>query len=70
MKTLRHYKALGFDETIRVSKGLYRPRCSACSALVVNNVAIHERGCLNERRGCKGCSNLVGRFQTYCKDCS
>lgn len=41
----------GFDRS-RVSwdhQGV-EVRCSQCEASVVNNVAIHERGCPNERR--------------------
>lgn len=41
----------GFDlTTYDRSTGYYRPRCSRCQAMVIQGVACHERGCMNEPR--------------------
>lgn len=42
---------LGFDQTIydRETKH-YRPQCSQCQALVINNTACHEQGCPKNHR--------------------
>lgn len=47
----RTLRRRGFDETeYDRADRTYRVGCSQCSALVVNGVACHERGCLNARR--------------------
>lgn len=39
----------GFDKTqYDRTMGYYRVRCSQCSAMVINGIACHERGCPNE----------------------
>lgn len=60
----------GFDESRVIPfGGGWRPKCSQCQALVINGVPTHERGCPNDVHECKGCGNLVGRYQRYCEDC-
>jgi len=51
----RTLRRRGFDETeYDRENGSYGVGCSQCSALVVNGVACHERGCPNARRGRRG----------------
>lgn len=41
----------GFDlTTYDRSSGYYRVRCSQCQSMIVQGLAIHEKGCPNERR--------------------
>lgn len=39
----------GFDGTRSGSYGV-KVRCSQCASLIINGVACHERGCLNQKR--------------------
>lgn len=46
----RQLKAAGFDESVSDrGRGSSRVRCSQCVAVVINNVAVHETGCPNQR---------------------
>lgn len=62
---------LKFDQSKQVpfTKGV-TVRCSQCQALVVCNVPIHESGCPNDTRECRGCNNRVPARQSYCDDCA
>ena len=43
-------RSQGFDKThVDRSSGNVRFGCSQCQAMAVNGVAIHERGCPNEK---------------------
>lgn len=44
-------------------------RCDSCAPCVVNGVAIHERGCPNDRHECAGCNTLIPARSRYCGDC-
>ena len=47
---LRRLRTLGFDlSTYSRDTGYYRPRCSQCSAIVINGVPCHETGCPHSR---------------------
>ncbi len=50
---LRSLRKRGFDlsKASSDSPRACRVRCSQCQAMVVNGVAIHERGCPNEKHG-------------------
>jgi len=51
MTTGQKLRKKGFDKTeYDRSTGYYRVKCSQCEALVINGVACHERGCMNEQR--------------------
>ena len=67
---LRSLRARGFDQSYRVSKGLYRPKCSQCEALVINGLACHETGCPNAVHECRGCNAQIPVRQAYCPDCA
>lgn len=54
---------------IKITGG-YRVRCSACEALVINDVACHETGCPNATHECEGCNELIPRRQRYCDECA
>ena len=43
-------KRRGFDQTYKIRNGGYRVKCSQCEALVINGVATHETGCINQKR--------------------
>ena len=60
---------LGFDLSAKHGKQIH-VSCSQCQALAVQGVAVHERGCPNNKRECRGCNELVSRYQDYCQDCS
>lgn len=49
---VRSLKRSGFDKSERsdLGSGYIRVRCSQCCSMVVNGVAVHERGCPNERK--------------------
>lgn len=63
----------GFDHNER-AKGVYpryqRPRCSQCSALVVQGTAVHESGCPNEPGECKWCGSTTHQRASFCDDSS
>lgn len=70
MSTLANLRARGFDRSEHVPfTKTFRVRCSACAAVTVNNVALHETGCPNEKFECRGCNALVDRKGAYCADC-
>ena len=50
--TTQRLKAQGFDlARFNRSTGHWHVQCSACAALVINNVATHETGCPNAHKG-------------------
>lgn len=65
---IRTLKALGFDQSKRSGRYL-SVRCSQCMPAVVNGHPLHEKGCPNEQRECKGCFAMVSTNQRYCTDC-
>ena len=49
-KTAERLRRRGFDKAhVDRGSGYVRVGCSQCSACAVNGVAIHERGCPNDR---------------------
>ncbi len=67
---LHQYVALGFDGSTRKPGGIIRIRCSQCEVTIINGVAVHERGCPNERHECLGCMTFVERGVRWCEDCA
>ena len=59
----------GFDLSEKHGKQIH-VGCSQCQALVIQNVPVHEDGCFNNTRECRGCNALVSHYQDYCQDCS
>ena len=61
---------LGFDRAEHIPfTRTWREQCSACAALVVNGIPIHERGCPHDTRECAGCNARVPANVKYCEDC-
>lgn len=63
---------LGFDDSTWTRSGKFlRVACSACEAVVINGTPCHEYGCSHDVQECKGCNELIPRWNSnkYCKDC-
>ena len=69
--TLNQLIALGFDLSTSVfgRPNLLTPRCSQCSAAVLNGVACHETGCPHEMHECAGCNEIIPKALKYCDEC-
>lgn len=62
--------AQGFTATPTDSGRYLRVRCSQCDALVINNVATHERGCPNRPRHQCDCADCVDARERGCQCCA
>lgn len=59
----------GFDASAR--RGWYvRVQCSQCEAVVLNGTAVHETGCPNDTRVCRGCNERIPARARYCAECA
>lgn len=67
---IRTLKVLGFTDSRRTGKGMYRPICDSCEAMVINGYPTHERGCRNAMHECEGCNTIIPTNQRYCEDCN
>lgn len=64
-------RLFGFDGSVNVPfTRQYRVRCTGCSAGTIHGTPVHETGCPNARRECRGCSNVIPVSARYCADCS
>lgn len=59
---------MGFDEShnVRFTSG-YKVKCSCCSAMVINGVPTHERGCPNQLVKCRECGSMVKKGEVCCE---
>lgn len=69
MKTkFSQLKKLGFDLSKKTRTGVF-VGCSQCSAMIINQIATHEKGCTRARKKCKGCDAIIPARDTFCSDC-
>lgn len=59
----------GFDASHHTGRTV-KVGCSQCAALVINGIACHETGCVNQVHECAGCMTFVPVRQKYCADCA
>jgi hypothetical protein len=64
-------RARGFDRSYHVPfTKTFEVRCSQCAALVINNIATHERGCPHDSHECHGCNARIPVNRRYCEECA
>jgi len=64
-------RLFGFDGSSHIPfTRQYRVRSSRCAACTINGTPVHETGCPNARRECRGCNNVIPANARYCDDCS
>lgn len=67
---LNQLRSLGFNDSYNIPfTSQYKVVCSQCNALCINGYPTHETGCSNSKYECKGCSNIVEVYNSYCRDC-
>lgn len=68
MTTLETLRFKGFDESYNVRfTSTYKVKCSCCSAMVINGIPTHERGCPNQLVECPECGSMVKKGEVCCE---